>query len=209
MGNFGSLLTLETLKKTGLFVFLLIGCFSALSQSTNATLNEDYYHWVTRYEIKAGRIAPEVFTSVRPFQRKAIVAFIDSLEKRDHVFTSKADQFNFQYLRNDNWEWSHAETNNSAKPVLKQLYKKKSDFGYVDIPDLDLHVNPVLYLGAGNDSRLSRSTYINSRGVEIRGMIDHKIGFYTFLTDNQAILPSYVHDQILLNPIVPHEGFWK
>jgi len=191
-----------------LFSFLPLAGFA---QSTNATLNEDYYHWVTRYEIKAGRIAPEVFTSVRPFQRKAIVAFIDSLEKRDHVFTSKADQFDFQYLRNDNWEWSHAETNNSVKPVWKGIYKKKSDFGYVDEPDFDFHVNPVLYLGLGKDNRLGESIYINSRGVEMRGMIDKKIGFYTFFTDNQMILPAYVYSALTLNNVfvVPHEEFWK
>jgi hypothetical protein len=201
----------NTLKKTGLLVFLLIGCSGAYAQSTNATLNEDYYHWVTRYEIKAGRIAPEVFTAVRPFQRKAIVAFIDSLDKKDHLFKSKADQFNYEYLRNDNWEWSRAESNNSKKPFLKSLYRKKSDFAHVDQPDFDLHVSPVLYLGIGKDSRLNQSTYINTRGVEIRGMVDKKIGFYTFFTDNQAILPAYVNDALSLynNYAVPHEGFWK
>lgn len=203
--------THNTLKKTGLLVFLLIGCFEVFSQSTNATLNEDYYHWITRYEIKAGRIAPELFTSVRPYKRKAIVAFIDSLEKKDHVFTSKADQFNYEYLQNDNWEWSRAESSNSKKPFLKSLYRKKSDFAHVDQPDFDLHVNPVLYLGAGKDNRLSQSLFINTRGVEIRGMIDRKVGFYTFFTDNQAILPAYVNDALSLynNYVVPHEGFWK
>jgi len=51
--------------------------------------------------------------------------------------------------------------------------------------------------------------YLNSRGVVIRGMIDRKIGFYTFLTDNQARLPLYVRGGIAQNPVVPHEGFWK
>src|SRR5579872_5379506 len=171
----------NTLKKTGLLVFLSIACLQAFAQSTNATLNEDYYHWVTRYEIKAGRIAPELFSSVKPFKRKAIVAFIDSLEKKDNVFTSAADKFNYEYLQNDSWEWSGAETSNSKKPFLKSIYRKKSDFLRVDHPDIDLHVNPVLYLGTGKDSRLSESLFINTRGVEIRGMIDKKIGFYTFL----------------------------
>lgn len=40
-------------------------------------------------------------------------------------------------------------------------------------------------------------------------MIDRKIGFYTFLTDNQARLPLYVRDGLAQNPVVPHEGFWK
>ncbi len=181
----------------------------ALAQSTNATLNEDYYHWIDRYEVKAGRVAPEIFTSVKPYKRSAIVAFVDSLSTKDNVFTSRSDLFNAEYLRNDSWEWSHATTNGSYKPVLKQLYKKKSDLVYVDIPDFDLHVSPVLYAGIGKDSRLSDATFINTRGVEIRGMIDRKIGFYTYLSDNQSILPSYVQDQVTQNPVVPHEGYWK
>jgi hypothetical protein len=80
---------------------------------------------------------------------------------------------------------------------------------YVDEPDFDLHVSPVFYFGTGKDSRLSESLYTNTRGVEIRGLIDHKIGFYTYLTDNQMVVPSYVHDQMVLNPVVPHETFWK
>lgn len=195
--------------KIRLFVLFALVPGLALSQSTNASLNEDYYHWIDRYEVKAGRVVPELFTSVKPYKRKAIVAFVDSLQAKDGVFTSRSDQFNYEYLRNDSWEWSRAETNNSRKPFLKHLYKKKSDFLYADIPDFDLHVSPVLYFGGGNDSRLSESVFTNTRGVEIRGMIDQKIGFYTYLTDNQAILPSYVQDQIKSNPVVPHETFWK
>jgi hypothetical protein len=188
-----------------LFLLPVIG----YSQSTNASLNPDYYHWIDRYEVKAGRIAPEIFTAVKPWQRKGIVAFIDSLQAKDNVFTSSQDLFNYQYLHNDSWEWGRPESSVSKKPFLKNIYQKKSDFANVDIPDFDLHVSPVLYFGTGNDSRLNESTFINSRGVEIRGMIDRKIGFYTFLTDNQEILPSYVHDQMTTNPVLPHETFWK
>lgn len=201
----------KNLKKSGIVFFLCALGWPAMAQSTNATLNEDYYHWITRYEIKAGRVLPELFSAVRPFQRKAIVSFIDSLEKKDNVFGSAADRFNYEYLRNDSWEWNQAETSNSAKPFLKSFYKKKSDLVHVDEPAFDLHVNPVLYFGAGKDNRLSQSLYLNTRGVEIRGMIDKKIGFYTFFTDNQTILPAYAYDQLKLygNYVVPHEGFWK
>ncbi|GHM99373.1 hypothetical protein WSM22_08630 [Cytophagales bacterium WSM2-2] len=198
------------MKAIKTIVFLLGVTSLARAQSTNATLNEDYYHWITRYEIKAGRIAPELFSSVQPFKRKAIVAFVDSLEKKDHVFTSQADKFNYDYLRNDNWEWSKAETSNSRK-AFWGMYKKKSDLANVDVPDFDFHVSPVLYLSSGKDSRLNQSLYLNSRGVEMRGMIDRKIGFYTFFTDNQTIMPAYAYDQLKLNDtfVVPHEGFWK
>ena len=181
---------------------------AAQAQSTNVPVNEDYYHWIDRYEAKSGRIVPQFFTSVKPYKRQALIAGIDSLN-REGVFTSTADQFNYQYLRNDSWEWSRSEENDSRQPVLKHLYKKKSDFLYSDLPEFDIHVNPVIYAGAGKDSQSGETLYISSRGVEIRGMIDRKVGFYTFLTDNQARLPGYVRSGIAQNPVVPHEGFWK
>src|SRR5258705_9659707 len=142
----------NTLKKTGLAVFLSLGCLQAFTQSTNATLNDDYYHWITRYEIKAGRIAPEIFITIRPYRRSDIISFIDTLNKRDGVFTSEADKFNYEYLRNDNWEWSRADTNTSKTPFLKKLYTKKSDLLFVDEPAFDIHVSPVLYFGFEKDN---------------------------------------------------------
>jgi hypothetical protein len=190
-------------------VIIALACFyHACAQSTNASLNEDYYHWIDRYEIKSGKIVPGFFTTLKPYKRDLIVKYLDTLATQD-VFTSRSDQFNRDYLRNDSWEWSRPETNESKKPFLKKLYRKKSDLFHVDIPEFDLHVNPVLYLGAGSDNRLGYPTMINTRGVELRGMIDRKVGFYTYLTDNQANLPSYVDEMMMMNPVVPHEGFWK
>lgn len=195
------------MKYSSAILFYLL-TMPGLAQSTNAPLNEDYYHWLSRYEIKAGRIVPEWFSSVKPAKRNMLVAFVDSLQSKDNVFTSRSDQFNYEYLRNDNWEWSRAATSDSKKSFRK-LYQKKSDFAFVDKPEFDLHVNPVLYVGVANDSRTNTMATVNTRGVEIRGMIDKKIGFYTYLTDNQMILPSYATDQLSTYPVIPHEGFWK
>src|SRR6187551_440720 len=199
------------IRSFALLLLFISGIFSlSQAQSSYAPLNEDYYHWVDRYEIKSGKIRPEIFTGVKPYKRSDIVAFVDSLHlEKANVFTSKTDQFNYTYLRNDNWEWSRAETSDAKKPFLKYLYRKKSDLYHVDLEALDLHINPVIYFGLGKDSRIDDLAFINTRGVELRGMIDKKVGFYTYLTDNQAILPSYVWDQMSVNPVVPHEGFWK
>lgn len=196
-------------------IFLLVSApILGFSQSSYVSTNESYYHLLDRYEVKSGRISPYVFTSVKPWKRSDIVQFIDTLDQQG-MFTSKADRFNLQYLRNDNWEWARPETND-RRPILKYIYKKKSDLFYVDEqPDFDLHVNPVLYLGGGTDSESDDPLYINSRGVELRGMLDQKIGFYMFLTDNQTRIPSYVSNTVQADssygfyPVIPHEGFWK
>ncbi len=191
------------------FLSILLIQVSGFAQSTNAPLNEDYYHWIDRYEVKAGRVAPELFTSLKQYKRSSIIGFIDSLSSKDKVFTSPSDLFNYEYLRNDSWEWSRAESSNSEKPFLRHLYKKKSDLLFVDKPEFDLHVNPVLYLGLGKDSRTDETLFINTRGIEIRGMVDRKVGFYTYVGENQSILPSYVREEVSKYSVLPHEGFWK
>ncbi len=192
-------------------IFLCLTGVGVFAQSTNAPLNEEYYHRIDRYEVKSGKIVNELFTSVKPYKRSVIVAMIDTLEAKGGIFQSPSDQFNLAYLRNDSWEWSRAETSESKKPFLNELYKKKSDLFYVDQPDFDLHVNPVLYLGTGRDSQTGNSVFINTRGVEIRGMIDKRIGFYSYLGENQARLPGYGSDysNVYGYYAVPHQGFWK
>jgi hypothetical protein len=196
------------------FIFLACLGQTVFSQSNYAPLNEAYYHGIDRYEIKTGYTLPHLFTSVKPYKRSDIVNLLDSAHQLN-VFTSAADQFNLEYLYHDSWEWARPETNESKKPFLKHFYKKKSDFLFADIPGFDLHINPVLYLGAGKDSRLDETLFVNTRGVEVRGMVDRKVGFYTYLTENQVRFPLYVAETVVPNPaigrypVIPHEGFWK
>lgn len=193
----------------GILAFLLLAqSLSSIAQSVNASLNEDYYHWLDRYESKSGQISTNLFTTVKPYQRKAIVAFADSLSNKG-AFTSKADNFNLEFLRNDSWEWSRNQTSNASKPFLKYFYKKQADFISVDKEDFELHVNPVLYWSLGHDSNIKDLLYVNTRGIEVRGSIDKKVGFYTFFFDNQSLLPQYVEDETLRHLAIPHEGFWK
>ncbi len=197
-------------KRMRRFLILLIFCpFWLSAQSSYAPINESYYHLIDRYEVKSGQISPNIFTSVKPYKRSDIAAFVDSAESRD-LYTSAADRFNLAYFRNDNWEWSRPETNDSRKPILKYFYKKKSDLFHVDQdPDFDLHVNPVLYGGVGKDSESEDLMFINTRGLEIRGMLDKKIGFYMFMSENQARLPMYINRMVDTYNVIPHEGFWK
>lgn len=151
---------------------------------------------------------PQLFTGIKPYKRSDIVSLTDSLEKAG-VFTSAADRFNLEYLRIDNHEWSQTDAANSEKPVLKHFYRKKSDLFHVAEDNFDLHVNPVLYVGAGRDSQQDDMLFLNTRGVEVRGMVDRKVGFYTVLTENQAVLPTHARTFVTETGAVPHEGFWK
>lgn len=197
------------------FIFKFLFCWglmpfltgSVLAQSVLIPLSQDYYHIIDRYEIKKGKMFDKKFSAVRPFYRKVTAENALDILKADDL--SKADKFNLKYLINDSWEWSDTNLHVSKKPVFKHFYKAKPDLYHVDIPEFNLHVNPVLYFGYGFDERAPGNHFINTRGVELRGIIDKKVGFYTFIGENQINFPEYVNTYIDSFDVVPNEGFWK
>ena len=200
------------MTKKALFILVLIVVYAKISvaQSTNIPLNKDTYHLIDRLEILSGDMAPNHHSAVKPYTRKSIGQFTDSVQTLG-VNSSKQDNFNLEYLQNDNWEWVDSSSNVSKRPFLKVFYKNKSDLFYgADKEEaIGVHVSPVLYLSYGGESAQQEYTYINTRGVQVRGLIDKKVGFYAFISENQARFPVYVQDFVKENRVVPNEGFWK
>lgn len=182
------------------------------AQSAYAPLNESYYHLLERYEIKTGRVLTPLFTAVKPYRRADISAYLDSVRALG-TFTSPADRFNLAYLSQDNHEWTGTSPPEGHRPLLRHFYHWPSDFFYVGEPAFGLHVNPVIYAGLGKDSRTENTLFINTRGAEVRGLVDGKVGFYAFVSENQVRLPAYVvnfiNDTTANRHVIPHEGFWK
>ncbi len=190
-------------------LFILFVCYTkATAQSAYMPLHPDAYHLVERYEIRTGRMSDNLPTHAKPYQRRAVARFADTVATSLPAL-SRADKFNLAYLQNDNAEWSDSAKNDSKRPIFKKLYQKKSDFYHVSTADFDLHINPVFYGSVGKEQNNTETPYLNTRGIELRGMIARKIGFYTFFTDTQATFPTYVTDVITRLNAVPNEGYYK
>jgi hypothetical protein len=205
---------------TRITFFSLLFCMflhtSLNAQSTYIPLNTGAYHLTDRYEVLSGRIDPAIHSSLKPYNRERTMQFVDSLPSGTSI--SKADSFNINYLKIDSWEWSNAAEADSKKSFLKYFYTKQADAYSVNVKDFDLHVNPVVYFmggnGAGNTQR--NYTFLNTRGIEVRGRIAKRVGFYTFFADNQGAFPDYVNDKVAYYtpagssiPVVPYESFAK
>jgi len=196
-------------KPLFLIVPLIAFPILAFGQSANVPLWSDYYHLLDRYEVKSGEFSQSYFSSFKPVLRKNIAPLVDSLEANS-AFESKADLFNLAYLKQDNWEFFAPENAPaSKKPILKYFYRTPSDAFHVREDGVNLHISPVFQFDAGFDSKSGAMPFINTRGIVVRGSLDERVGFYTYLTENQVVFPHYSQRWTNRWHVVPGEGFWK
>lgn len=191
-----------------IILFVAIGLqvsWKSLGQSIYAPLNADYYQVIDRADVLNKNFTESLHTSYKPYRAVDIVATIDSAD----FLQSTQDRFNKSYIKTDHWEYVGEDSALSKKPWLKKFYRTKADFFHVNTKDFKLRVNPILYLSAGRDSNSGSSPVINTRGVQVRGSIDDKIGFYSSIEETQVIFPAYVQDYISTRGVVPNEAFWK
>ena len=201
----------------------------ATAQSTFLTQGSKDIHFVDRMEIKQQKNTHLNFSAVHPFNRKYIVEqteFIDSArlgyvdtltgidkyKEWDNQALTPIDEYNLQRFLMNNTEWVTGPTDEfkSKRPILKTFYKTKPNFLEVKTRDFFLALNPVLQFNAGYETGTkNQSIYLNSRGVTARGMIGRKVGFSTFLTDNQERGPLFFQQQVASFRAVPGVGFYK
>ncbi|MGD1895211.1 MAG: hypothetical protein ACFB15_32035 [Cyclobacteriaceae bacterium] len=185
-------------------LLLLFLCINGHGQGSRVFLDPDYYHLLSRYEILQGQQASEFDSNVKTYQRTKVRTFLDSLSLNRTV----VDKFNLQYLLNDNWPFVDSLQKETNTAFLRYFYRRPSDFWHVQTKGLLLRVNPVLYFGVGADDR-EGIPYVNTRGVQIDGVIDKKVGLYAFISENQMALPGYSWDYTQQTLTVPYQGFWK
>lgn len=175
-------------------ILVLFGCITlakVFGQDTDLPINHAAYQILEMEDIRSNS---GFSTSIKPFSRKSAFLFLGE---------NVSD-----YLKLEAKPYSNDSTK-SKKPIFGKFYQTPSDFFSYKDNSLDLHINPVLQLSFGRANDKIGTTFVNSRGIEIRGSIDERISFYTFLTENQAKYPEYVNNVRDSTLVVPYEGFWK
>lgn len=174
-----------------ILIFLFIGG-SAIAQSADFPIGHPIYSFMEQEDIVRMN---NFFTTVKPFSRKGTYDFLGS--DLNGYYNKELKEFSGDSIR-------------SLKPILKKLYVFPEDLYYYKDKNLDLHVNPALQFSFGTSNETgSDNLFVNTRGIEIRGTIDEKVAFYTYLTENQARYPQYVNAVRDSSIVVPYEGFWK
>jgi hypothetical protein len=198
--------------KTAFKVFFFIIPFTTLGQSAYFQQGSKENILLERLEIKAQKDTALNFSFIRPFNRKWWIKAIERLEEDpEPLKLSKVDLYNMQRSKMNSMEWVSGDKSalQSKKSLWKTFYNTPADLVQVDNPDFFLSVNPVLQLQAGKESASDEFLFLNSRGIVARGLIAKKIGFQTYLTENQERGPVHMRDRVTRYRSVPGAGFFK
>jgi hypothetical protein len=185
-------------------VFTLINTL-LFSQSTFLPSGHEWHHFLERMEIKSGKNSSTFHSLMKPVQRKAMVDFLESL---DHKRLTPTDKYIISDILQSNIEWASVEPDSSRRRGVPPFYKTPVDLIRYHDKDLFLSINPVMHLQYGLESDREEWLYQNTRGLEIRGMINKKVGFYSYMADNQSKFPMYVSRKMASQRgVVPGEGW--
>ncbi len=181
------------MKKLYTVLCSVISCV-ALAQFNYYSIDKDKQHLLDRYKVLNH---DDSLSTTSP---------LNSIAKRPDTGN---DIFNesLNYLYTD--QWDRFADSLPAKKKRKFLYKNPRDFFHYKGKSFSFYGNPVILWSYGTESARDVNTFINTRGIEVHGSVDDKIEYYSFIADNQMIVPQYVNNQIRSSFAVPGENFWK
>ncbi len=199
---------------------LILLPISGFSQTTFLPQGDKSSLLLDRLEIRAYKDSLFNFSKTRPLSRQQVINALllangqNRLLHNNRVAKSmtQIDQYNLKQLLANNLEYlpdSLRSSFHSKKPFLKNFYTSPANLFEVHVKDFDLVINPVLQFSLSKEKDNRDNLFQNTRGITLRGRIANKIGFYTYLTENQEKTPGYVRDFVTSRLAVPGAGFYK
>ena len=198
--------------KGSLFISLILISIITQAQTTFLNPGDKANILLERMEIMAARDSLFNFSKTKPFSRRSLINAVDLHTIRPGISLSKVDAHNVRSIYYNNLEWVPAadRTNfKSKKPIGKNFYQTPANLYEVHVKDFDLILNPVIQFSYGKEKDYDQNLFLNTRGLSLRGRIANKIGFYTYLTDNQERIPTYAQQWANERKAVPGNGFYK
>lgn len=184
------------------------------AQTTYLQLGQEDYHLFDRIETRSGTLSEDLFLTIKPLARKGAVSFLQQQRKEAGLTgLSSIDRYNISHAMSVSGEWAPEADGaiDSKNPVFNTFYKKQPDLLHVNTDDFFLSLNPIVTaqgLVESNSLYSSRKAFTSSRGLEARGWIAQKVGFYTSFTDNQETVPYHVQGWADSNDAVPGADFY-
>ncbi len=189
-----------------------------LAQSTYLPNTSLEYHLLDRLDIKNQDNASLSIFSTKPITRKLAVQYgqyVDSTLQinsvKNNTEITEIDKYNLDKLFMNNTECLSKPTTkyNSKKPWGTNFFTTKNNLYEVHTNDLTLYVNPMILQMQGFEMSKKTHTYLNCKGLDVRGLIGKKIGFYAMVTDNQENGPAFYKQRVDSLNAVPGNAFYK
>jgi len=208
------LLVKKWLIKTGISLYLTgmplyhmaqVGITLQPSGDYFVPLNSPTYRLTDRYDVQYNNSYRYLHTGMKPYLREEVVELAFARSEAD-TFSAK-EKFNFQYLCNDNAEFAPRGGEGYYSGSLFEFFFSEPATFY---QFFSVRLNPVIYTQFGYAGDSTGAYFTNTRGLELRGSIDNKVGFYFYATDNQAVLPTFVQERVDAAPqVMPGQGVVK
>ena len=177
--------------------------FNLYAQSPNIPLDQDYYHLIDRIDVLSGE--SKFRSTTKPYSRTSVGKLLDKVTL-DNSITHKGNS----WLYYENKDYTNTSSTRQHQSLFSKVYKQSANLLSVYDEKLTLHINPLVSASLGRESGThGGSLYRNSRGFEAFGDIVGKLGFYTSVTENQVIFPTYISNYMENNNVIPGEAFWK
>lgn len=115
----------------------------------------------------------------------------------------------FYHLEEEKSNTGADQFKNKRNGLFGVFYKSDANFYEINTEDFNLRVNPIINFRYGNAANDESIIFQNTRGAEIRGLIDGKVYFYTSILENQAHFNNYLEDRIENFETIGGQSFFK
>ena len=169
------------MKKYLFFVLLVFAGFLVNSQELLIPLNDDY-----EMEVQTAAYSSQYLfhTAMRGWSESSFKNIVN------------LDSINNLYRFNINRKGKFSNY------ILNSIFN--DDFIRVKGDDYYVAINPVIDFEVGSDG--ARTTWVNTRGAEIKGTVGDNFAFYTNIRENQAVFPEYIDEYCNTYRVVPGQG---
>ena len=170
------------MKKYCFIISLILLGFTANSQELQIPLNDDY-----EMEVQTAAYSSDYLfhTAMRGWTESQFNGIIDldSIKELYRIPIHKKGKF--------------------SNYILNSIFN--DDFVRTKNDDYYVAINPYIDFQVGSDGH--RTTWVNTRGAEIKGTIGKKFAFYAAARENQTVFPVYIDNYCNTYRVVPGQGF--
>jgi len=197
------------IKNLGRWLILLIPCVAG-AQTTYLPQDNKHRQLLDRLEIRLRSPQLQV-SAAKPFSRRLVAELAehaDSLAEAGGIHLSEVDRYAIGQALMNNSEWVQGDKSAFAgrHSLWNTIYRNKANFFEVDEKDFFLAINPVLQLQQSLERNNKERIFLNARGVDLRGMIARRVGFYTSVVEHLERAPLFVQDRAAAFRAVPGAG---